>query len=237
MYEFGAPSLPPAVLSKQLTEAKHDRTVLNHLISAYLPFIRKTVAGVFFKRQEQEENLSDGMLGFLQSVNTYQPERGAFISYCQTVIRHRLLNAAYKEKHFLKRHKPLNDEVDEAAAVELAQRNYELMEERKNIRSEIELINDEFSAWGFDISDLVKQRPKQELSWETCQGVAAEIMAHSYLTEEVNKRRQLPISWLKKATGFSEKVLDKYRRYIAALVIIETGDYPYIRSFLPHQFF
>jgi RNA polymerase sigma factor len=134
----------------------------------------------------------------------------------------------------LKKHQPINDEVDEWAIAEVEQRTYEITEERKSIKAEIEVINTEFSEWGFDITDLTKQRPKQARSRETCQKIAALLMANPDILREVKKHRQLPVKWLISAAGFSEKVIDKFRRYIAALLIIETGDYPYIRSFLPH---
>jgi RNA polymerase sigma factor len=48
--------------------------------------------------------------------------------------------------------------------------------------------------------------------------------------------RKLPIQGLAALSGVSEKTLEKYRRYIAAVIIIIHGDYPYIHSFLPHFF-
>jgi RNA polymerase sigma factor len=226
--------LVPADLQTQVSKAKGDRAILNSLIVDYIPFIKKTVSGVFFRQQEREESMTNGMLGFLQSIKTYTPEKGTFISYCKTVIRNRLLNTAYKETRLAKKRQPLNDEFDELAITEVEQRNYEITEERKSIRAEISVINSEFSAWGFDITNLTKQKPKQARSREACQKIVVSIMAHSDLLQEVKQRRQLPVKWLINASGFSENVIYKYLSYIAALLIIETGDYPYIRSFLPH---
>jgi RNA polymerase sigma factor len=222
-------------LPLRIAEAKNNRAVLNSLTGDYLPFIRKCVSGVFYKRQAQEEHLSEAMLGFLQSVNTYSGERGAFISYAQAVIHNRLVNAANKERRMFQKQIPLEQTDAEISPVEYesAQRSYELAVERENLHAEIEEINAEFAAWGFDVNDLVKYRPKQERSRKTCQKIARAVLLNPAVLETMKRTHQVPVKQLMAVTGFSEKIFEKYRRYIAALVVIESGDYPYIRSFLP----
>nr|AGS53388.1 hypothetical protein [uncultured bacterium contig00018] len=47
------------------------------------------------------------------------------------------------------------------------------------------------------------------------------------------KTRQLPYSRL--VGIYPRKVLEKYRHYIAALIILSKGDYPYVYSFVPRS--
>jgi len=54
------------------------------------------------------------------------------------------------------------------------------------------------------------------------------------LLADTLKTRQLPITRLTEA--FPRKALEKYRQYIAALIILSQGDYPYVYSFVPHFF-
>jgi RNA polymerase sigma factor len=226
-------------LTEKIEPAKSDKLVLNHIIIEYLPFIKKTLGSVVFKAEARRDYFTEAMLAFIQSVQTYRPEDGAFIPYAQTVIRNRLINAANKEIRLKKSFFAVstnNDEKEPAWEAETAQRRYDFLEEQKNLRMEIIEINIEFSQWGFDVAILEKNGPKQERSRRVCHGIARKALAHPGLVTEMIKTRKLPIQRLAVLSGVSEKTLEKYRRYIAAVIIIMCGDYPYIHSFLPHFF-
>jgi RNA polymerase sigma factor len=183
------------------------------------------------------------MLGFLQSVQTFNNESGAFIPYAHIVIRNRLLNAAAKEARIRKWHIPFFSKKapsnDEGAAeyspleIEAARRNYEITVERENLRGEIAEINAEFAGWDFDVTDLCEHRPKQDRSRLTCQAIADAALAHPGLIAEMKETRKFPVKKIIALTGCREKIIEKYRRYIIALILIMSGKYPYIQSFLP----
>jgi RNA polymerase sigma factor len=231
------------LLLEQIAEAKTNKERMDCLVNAYMPFIKRCISSVFFKKEQQEEYVTEAMLGFLQSVQTFSNESGAFIPYAQTVIRNRLLNVAAKESRIKKWHIPLfskktpsnNEDTGNYLPVEIeaAQRNYELTVERENLRCEIAEINTEFAGWDFNVIDLSKHRPKQNRSRLTCQIIASAALAHPDLITEMKVSRKLPIKKLTVLTGYSEKIFEKYRRYIVALILIMSGDYPYIRSFIP----
>jgi RNA polymerase sigma factor len=236
---------PSPTLIGQVAEAKTNKEIMGRLVSAYMPFIKKCVSSVFSKKEIREEYTPEATLGFLQSVHTYQSESGAFIPYAKTVIRNRLLNAAAKEARREKWHIPFFSKKaasgNESAAeyspleIEAAQRGHELTVEQENLRQEIAEINREFSEWGFDVADLARHRPKQDRSRLTCQTIAWAVLGDSRLASEMKETRKLPVKKITALTGCSEKILEKYRRYIAALVLIMSGEYPYIQSFLPRK--
>jgi RNA polymerase sigma factor len=202
-----------------------------------MPFIKKCTADVFFKKQARQDNLTEAMLAFAHSVQTYDPNDGTFIAYAGTVIRNRLIDAARKE---IKIQKPLFslsaavDEKDIQWEQDTARRSYDRAEEQKNLQSEINDINAEFAPWGFEWTKLAKNGPKQKRSRRTCHIIARKALENSSLVAGMLRTHQLPIKELSAITGFSEKILEKYRQYIAAIIMILEGDYPYIHSFLPH---
>jgi RNA polymerase sigma factor len=236
--------LTPPLLG-QIAEAKVNKESMGRLVNAYMPFIKKCISDIFFKKELREEYITEAMLGFLQSVQTYRSESGAFIPYAQTVIRNRLLNAAAKEARIKKWHipffskkKPSNDEdIAEYSPLEIeaAQRNYEATVERENLRREITEINAEFAGWDFDVTDLCEHRPKQDRSRLTCQAIADVALAHPSLIAEMKETRKFPVKKIIALTGCREKILEKYRRYIIALILIMSGEYPFIQSFLPRR--
>jgi RNA polymerase sigma factor len=231
------------ILSGQLVArlelAKKDKHALNTLLHDYMPFIKKCVSNVFFKNQSKADNLTDAMLAFAHSVQTYDPSNGVFIQYAATVIRNRLIDNARKE---LAIQKPLFslstkssiEEKDETWETGISLQAFNRMEEEKNLRLEIEAVNDEFSQWGFSWATLLKKCPKQERSRRICQRIAEAVQENPSLLADTLEIRQLPITQLAKT--FPRKALEKYRQYIVALIILSQGDYPYVYSFVPHSF-
>jgi RNA polymerase sigma factor len=224
-------------LTALLQAAKTDRRTLNTLLHNYMPFIKKCVARVFFKGQSKADNLTDAMLAFAHSVQSYNPEQGAFIQYAATVIRNRLIDNARKEVLVQKRFLPFSSRTDEENRVwetAVSRETYDRAEEERNLRHEIQAANDEFSRWGFSWAALLKKCPKQERSRSIALRIAKTVLQDPALLASTLKSRQLPISRL--AEFFPRKTLEKFRQYIAALIILSQGDYPYVYSFVPHSF-
>ncbi|MDR2618361.1 MAG: hypothetical protein LBC62_05770 [Treponema sp.] len=225
-------------LAARLELARTDKHALNTLLHDYMPFIKKCVSGVFFKGQSKADNLTDAMLAFAHSVQTYNPGNGAFIQYAAAVIRNRLIDNARKE---LAVQKPLFslsatgiEEKDVSWETVLSLQAFNRAEEEKNLRLEIEAVNSEFSQWGFSWETLLKKCPKQERSRNIAARIAGAVRENPGLLAAALETRQLPVTRL--AAAFSRKTLEKYRQYIAALIILSQGDYPYVYSFVPQLF-
>jgi RNA polymerase sigma factor len=229
--------IPQAELTALVQTAKTDKHTLNTLLHDYMPFIKKCVAGVFLKGQSKEDNLTDAMLAFAHSVQTYNPEQGAFIQYAATAIRNRLIDNIRKELASQKRFVSLNTGTDgKGMAWEnaVSVQAYDREEEERNMRLEIEAANGEFAQWGFSWETLLRKCPKQERSRRVALHIVKTVLQAAALLTDTLRTRQLPLSRL--AVVFPRKALEKYRQYIAALIIISQGDYPYLYSFVPHHF-
>ena len=218
----------------QLLVAKTDKRALNTLIIDYLPFIRKCVEGIFFNNQAKADNMTDAMLAFAHSIQSYNPEQGAFIQYAAAVIHNRLINNARKELLEEKRFFPLffcklgGKKLRTGMAIQ----KYYREEEERNLRLEIEAVNSEFAKWGFSWATLLKNCPKQERSFRIAERAAQAILQDSAMLAEMLKTRQLPLVRLEET--FPRKALKRYRLYIVARIMLSLGDYPYIYSFLPY---
>jgi hypothetical protein len=90
-------------------------------------------------------------------------------------------------------------------------------EEEKNLRLEIDAVNEEFSQWGFSWETLLKKCPKQERSRRIAIRIAETVRKNPELLANTLETHQLPIARLAKA--FPRKALEKYRQYIVALII------------------
>ena len=221
-------------LTSLVQAAKADKQALNALLHDYMPFIKKCVSSVFFDGQSKADNLTDAMLAFAHSVQTYVPENGAFIQYATTVIRNRLVDNARRELSVQKRFlsffsRTAKKDIELEAGLSI--QNYNRAEEERNLRLEIEAINEEFVKWGFSWETLLKNCPKQERSRRLALLIAQAIKNDPVLLAETLGKRQLPVKRL--SEFFPKKALEKYRQYIVALTILLQGDYPYVYSFVP----
>jgi RNA polymerase sigma factor len=224
-------------LAEQVQAAKTDKHILNTLLHEYMPFIKKCVANVFFKGQSRADNLTDAMLAFTDSVQTYSEERGAFIQYAAVVIRNRLLDNARKEltaqKHLFSLSASIN-ENDTTWETGTSREIFARAEEERKLRLEIEAVNGEFSQWGFSWASLLKKCPKQARSRAVCQRIAETVRQSPGLLADMLQSRRLPLARL--SGTFPRKLLEKHRQYIVALIILSQGDYPYVYSFVPQSF-
>ena len=229
---------PGRELTAQLQAAKTDKRALNALLRDYMPFIQKCAGAVFFKDQSKADNLTDAMLAFARSVQTYNPEHGAFVQYAAAVIRNRLIDNARKEQLMHKRFALFPARATELAPsweTDASLETYDRAEDEQMLRLEIEDADKKFALWGFSWATLQKKCPKQERSRRLAFYIAQTVLSDPEMLADTLKNRQLPFSRL--AETFPRKALEKYRQYIAAIIMLSQGDYPYIYSFIPNPLF
>jgi RNA polymerase sigma factor len=229
-------------LLEELKLAKTDNQALDVIVHKYLPFIKKAVHRAFFHRQDRQDNLPEAMLAFAPAVQTYSPDRGAFIPYAGTIIRNRLIDIARQEvriKNGLLSFSLQSGGDDIQVEADASQQLYERVQEEKNLHSEVETVKAEFSEWGFSVEDLVAKGPKQARLRAECLRVVHTILENQELLTDMFRTHQLPIKRLCEsviAAKFRRKTIDRYRQYIIALVIISKGGYPFIYSCVPQDF-
>jgi len=225
-------------LHERLSLARSDRRELSSLIRDYTPFIKKCVSTVMFGSQSKEDNLTEAMLAFAHSVQTYKEDFGSFIAYARTVIKNRLIDSARSElayKNHIHYDDSFGDENETPAwDSDMAIAAFNRQEEEKNLALEIEALNSEFEKWGFSWALLQKKCPKQERSRKICQKIARAVLESQVLMGEMTEKMSLP--YTKLCETFPKKALEKFRHYIIALILIQKGEYPYIYSFVPQKF-
>lgn len=216
--------------------AQTDRQQLNQLIETYLPFIKKCVAECKIQPQSREDALTLAMLAFADSVMAYQPEKGAFLAFAQTAIRNRLIDDFRMEQRKTALNIPMitdSSDPSESWETSLSLREHTQLMEQTALQHEIEEISDVFARWNISFSELAKLGPKQARTRAKCQYIATLILTTEVWQRQLFEKQRLPSKDMCKIYGVSAKILEKYRKYIIALCIIQTGDFPRLKSFLP----
>jgi len=110
---------------------------------------------------------------------------------------------------------------------------YRLQTERAALQLEIEEAGQILAAWNITFAELSRVCPKQKRTRAKCEYIATLILTNDEWRNELLRKNRMPRKDICRLYGVSEKILEKYRKYIAALCLVQSGDYPMLRAFLP----
>lgn len=221
--------------------AKEDMHKADELIKAYIPFIRaeaaKTVARVV---TEQDDEFSIAMIAFHEAIRAYEKSRGAFLKYASMVIRSRLIDyhrAEEKHKGSISiyeetgdgdtlLHERLTDGVDHASQ----------SAEQEATQQEIAELSKIMSEFGISFTDVAENSPNQRRTLEACGKVVQFAIDCPEILQELLETKKLPLIRLTEGTGVPRKTLERHRKYILAMLLIQTNGYEIIRGHLRHVY-
>lgn len=219
-----------------------DREARDALLRDFTPFILRVASQVRgrYIRTGEDEEVSVGLLAFNEAIDAYVPDRGAFLSFAQTVITRRLID------HYRRRQKepamPLSeleqDDGPDAAGptvLDLAARAvWQAREQDEARRAEIAELAAALAVFGIRFDDLPKHCPRHRDARARAIQLAAVLAEDRELARQLQSTGVLPVAALAARTGASKKTLERHRRYIiaVALIFIHEREWPELQSYL-----
>ncbi len=234
--------------SAEALEAQNNPEMISGFIEKNLDFIKYSAykaVGRFITQEDDEYSIA--LSAFLESVESFNPAKGAFSSFSQLVIKRRLLdyiNACNRHEQELAIEPGLfegnidQDNVDSLSyelrdkSVELSLSKETILNRSVTIKDEIDAISDTLNEYGFCFMDLTKCSPTAKKTKALCAKVINTILSSEALLSKLKKQKSLPIKELSEKLHVSRKLLDRYRRYIIAVVLILDGDYPLLSDYM-----
>lgn len=225
-------------ITDEVLEAQQNSKNLNQLISKYLPFIKKQITRMQGIHLEYDDMLSIAMVTFSGCVQQYAPEKGNFFGFCGVCIKNRLLDESRKQLRYEHKVIPLIDDTDQDQPQDSDSKAsiamYNTQQEQQCLAQEIETFSNEIKQFSINFNDLPRISPKQKRSRHLCQKLANEIVSTPSLYKELMVHQRIAQAQLSIRFHISPKTIEKHRKYIVTLVLLMSGDYPYIQSFLPN---
>jgi RNA polymerase sigma factor len=226
----------PMTLEERVLTIKGDPAAIEALMREYDPLVRSLVS------KRTGKPIADGMdeynlalMAFVEALERFDPDRGPFLVFLKLVIYSRL--AQY--------HRSLSKEagvisVDFSspspeilkAQNQASQTGHALQEDQAALQEEIENFKKELGAWHLTLQDIVAHSPRLKRLREDYMSSARIIMDHPLLLEELLTKKRLPIEKIRKYQKIPQKTLERGRIYIIGLVIILTGDYDRLQSYI-----
>ncbi len=226
-------------ITKAVYEAKKDLQKADDLIRDYIPFIRSEASKCISKLcTEQDDEFSIAMIAFHEAILGYERGRGTFLGYASMVIHSRIIDYRRKESRH-QGHVSLyaeSGEGDRTVMDEMADErdHYEESANLEATRQEIEELAAVMAGFGISFSDVSDNSPKQERTLEACSSAIRYASENSHLLNELLRTKKLPLAQLAAGSGVERKTLERHRKYILAMLLIQTNGYEIIRGHLRH---
>lgn len=225
-------------LAAQVAAAKTDNRAADVLIEAYLPFIKAETAK-FLQRpvvDGQDDELSIALIAFHEAILGYSSGRGAFLSYASMLIRSRLIDYRRKESrhsHVLSLDVPEGDEGATRGEMVADRKDYsEELIMRQATRAEITELTEQMRDFDVMLADVADNCPKQDRTLEACRRAMQYAKENPALLDEFLKTKKLPMAKLAQGSGVERKTLERHRKYLVALLLIQTNGYEILRGHL-----
>jgi len=184
-----------------------------------------------------DDEWSVALYAFSRAIDAYEMEKGPFLAYAETVIRRSLIDS-YRKDSRRSREVAVSPQAFDGAEDETNRTGVAYVVVQNSIRAadaslkeEIAAVAVECRAFGFGFSDLLHASPRQEKTRLACAGAIQFLLRDPQRLEQLFVTRRLPMQALISKTGISKKLLDRYRKYVIAAVIILSGDYPALSSY------
>ncbi len=219
--------------------AKEDNQAADDLIRTYLPFIRSEAAA-FLGRPctDQDDEYSIAMIAFHEAILGYSRSRGSFLPYASLLIKSRLTDHSRKEARH-RGHLSLQEpdgEDDRTLLDTLADSNdhYARSAHQEATRQELEELSAVMAQFGIGFSDVADNSPRQDRTLAACGKAVRYAAANPELLQELLRSKKLPITALAVGAGVERKTLERHRKYILAMLLIQTNGYEIIRGHICH---
>lgn len=226
-------------LEQRIETCKKNPYELNNFVSEYKPFIASTVQKHIgrFVQYGKDDELSIGLMAFQEAVKSYNPQKGAFLSFAENVIKRRLIDYYRQESKYdnvipLSNFYDPNEEKDIDITQEKSIEVYTDLQVSEYRKYEIIEIQKELKDYGISFFELSKVSPKHDDTKEIYKSIINTVVGNNELINSLKTKKVLPIAEIVKLTQIHRKTIERSRKYVIALVIILTGDYKFIQDFI-----
>lgn len=211
------------------------------LIRYYKSYILNTVASICNRRITwSDEEASIGLLAFNKAIDTYDKTKGRpFLDYVFLLIKRDLIDLFRKEK----RPDELPMEVVEednhsenelaASSTEMGMEAYHESMLAAELAEEIIELDQALAAYQISFEELEDYSPKHRDTRNELLQMAQSFLKDDECVDQLLKKKRLPIKLFCKKTGYRPKTVERHRKYLITLIIIQLNqDWVQLKQFL-----
>ncbi len=225
-------------INARLESIRNDTKETGRFVEEYKPFIAscaEKVTGRYMSYGSDDE-LSIAMIAFVEAIGSFDRTKGNFFTFSRNVIKRRLVDYYRSEKRHsnvvsLNVYMEDKDEEYDLSSNE-AIRNYSEQKLAEYRRLELLELEKELADWEITYQDLTRVSPKHKKTKQQCMELAGILLSRKDIVQSIITKKYLPIAELERVSGLPRKLIERFRKYIIAVVIIAIGDYQYIKDYI-----
>lgn len=182
---------------------------------------------------ENDDELSIALIAFNKACESYDQYKGNFFSYSKVLIKNALID--YFRKNSNNPYLTFDDENSQLEYMDAKNSitSYELEQENLKRGEEIIAFNKELQGFSLSFEVLANSSPTHKDTKDNLLNLAFICSKEPSILEYIYKSKMLPIKQICLLTNSNRKLIEKWRRYILALILIFSNEeYSYIRSYL-----
>lgn len=189
---------------------------------------------------ESDDEWSIAIIAFSDSVKTYNMEKGSFYTYMNKVIGNRLIDHYRRESKFSSELSvdpyifQSNPNGEDITNIEYEVNKTLISKVPKDIKYEINSVNDIFLSFNFTFLSLAKCSPKSAKTRLICKKTINYILNEPVILNQLFSTKLLPLKFISKNLKVPRKTLENHRKYIIAGIIILHGDYPLLSEYFEY---
>lgn len=221
-------------LSISIQQVVCDSRKRDLFIEAYKPFIAATVSKICgkYKSYGIDEELSIGLLAFNEAIDKFDG-RGSFLSFSKLVIKSRLYDYfRYQKRRGEGESLYSEDGRETQGIVDISFDSALKNQQRSELADEIELFKNELLKYDISMTELVKASPKHGKKRHAVKKVISFIQSEEKCLEFFKQSGNLPLKIIESNLNISRKLIEPYRKYVIASVLIFLGNYTYLKEYL-----
>lgn len=215
-----------------------DEQALHDLLFSYSPFMKKTASQVC-KRfiDDHDDEYSVALSAFNEAVQKFDETNNAsFLTFAHMVIRRRVIDFIRKESRreefshdFLPSTEPegYNGIADHAASLA-----YNTKQQDEKRREEIALYEEMLQEFGLSFQVLVKVSPAHQDARITAIQIAQLVAETDEYKQYLVEKKKLPIKEIEKLVKVSRKTIERNRKYIIAMALLQMSDLHFLKDYL-----
>ncbi|MDQ0429106.1 RNA polymerase sigma factor [Planomicrobium stackebrandtii] len=215
-----------------------DEQALHDLLFSYSPFMKKTASQVC-KRfiDDHDDEYSVALSAFNEAIEKFDETNNAsFLTFAHMVIRRRVIDFIRKENRreefshdFMPSAEP---EVHNGIADHAATHAYTLKEQDQKRREEISLYETMLQEFGLSFHVLAKVSPAHEDARITSIQIAQLVAETDEYKHYLMDKKKLPIKEIEKLVKVSRKTIERNRKYIIAMALLQMSDLHFLKDYL-----
>lgn len=215
-----------------------DEQALADLLFSYSPFMKKTASQVC-KRfiDDHDDEYSVALSAFNEAVQKFdQTNNASFLTFAHMVIRRRVIDFIRKEsrrEEFSHDFMPSTDsETHNGIADQAASHAYTVKEQNQKRREEISTYEEMLQEFGLSFRILAKISPAHEDARVTSIQIAQLVAETDEYKESLMDTKKLPIKEIEKLVKVSRKTIERNRKYIIAMALLQMSDLHFLKDYL-----